>query len=119
MPALQEIGTEQPVIVITRPAMLAKPHLTATLRRYPNLRLIGWLGSEEKISDPAVSTVAASGMVSVSGPDQLCEVIGAICNTLPRERAGDVPEIPKPDARLEPADYRLSSEEINALLGAG
>ena len=64
--ALQEIPQEQSAILITRPSMLAQPHLITALHQYPNLRLIGWLGADEKLSDPAVSSLSGQGMVMVS-----------------------------------------------------
>ena len=99
--------------------MLAKPNISAVLRQYPNLRLIGWLGSEEKLSDPAVSSLAASGMVTTGNPDQLVGVIRAFCNIFRQPGACNDAEIAKPDAAIDPADYRLCDEELDALLGAG
>lgn len=107
---------EKPVILITRPAMLAGAPLAMTLRQYPALRLIGWLGPDERpldVTDPAMMTVGTR--------DQLARAISAICTTLAAvQPSPPVYQVqPKPDAKIKPENYRLSHEEINALLGTG
>ena len=115
---LYEISPEQPAILIARPSMLAMPHLATTLHQYPKLRLISWLGNNEKLSDPVISVITGYDMVTVSGPDQLRSVIATLRNALVRQQVHNDPENPKQDSKIEPENYRLSDEELDALLGA-
>ncbi|MBL7214769.1 MAG: hypothetical protein ISS71_03715 [Phycisphaerae bacterium] len=117
--ALPGVAPDRPVILITRPSMLAKPHLTTALHQYPNLRLIGWLGPDEHLVDSPVPTLNGQAMVTVSTRDQLACVITAIRNAFREHALPDDLQAPEQDSKIEPADYRLSSEELDALLGAG
>lgn len=116
--ALPKIQPPRLVILITRPSMLAKPNLIPALHQFPNLRLIGWLGDSEKLSDVTVSALSEHGMVMVSSPRQLRSVIAALHNALVCEPESRNLEIPKLNSKIEPTDYRLSDEELDALLGA-
>ena len=115
---LYEIGPEQPAILIARPSMLAKPHLATALHQYPKLRLIGWLGNDDKLSDPTIPVVTGYEMITVSGPDQLDSVITTLRNALIRRQVRNDLETPKQDSKIEPTNYHLSDEELDALLGA-
>jgi len=116
--ALYEIDSNQPAVLIARPLMLAKPHLATTLNQYPKLRLIGWLGNDDNLSAPTVSVLNGYEMISVSSADQLRHVVAALESTLVRQPALNNPETHHQNSKIEPADYRLSGEELNALLGA-
>lgn len=118
--ALQDIPQEQPAILIARPLMLTQPHLMTALRQYHNLQLFGWLGTNEKLSDPAASALSAQAVVMVSGTEQLRGIITGLRTGLVRQPVFCKPDMPsQSDSKLEPAGYRLSSEELDALLGAG
>lgn len=113
--ALQTAASDQrAVILITRPSMLAGVPLTMTLRQYPTLRLIGWLGPNERPVDVAEPT-----MMTVGNRDQLRRAILAIRTTLTAEQSSPICVTPKPVAKIVPENYRLSHEEIDALLGTG
>ena len=116
--ALHEISHEQPAILIARPSMLAKPLLATALQQYPKLRLIGWLGNDDKLSDPTISVVTGYEMIAVSCPDQLRSVITTLRNALVRQQVYNDLETSKQISKIEPTDYRLSNEELDALLGA-
>ena len=117
--ALHEISPEKPAILIARPSMLAKPHLAAALHQYPKLRMIGWLGNDDKPSDPAISVVTAYEMIAASCPDQLRNVIATLRNALVSQQVRNDLETAKQVSKIEPANYHLSNEELDALLGAG
>ena len=102
-----------PVLLIARPAMLAKPYLSDALRKFPNLRIIGWLGSYEQ-SGRGVRIRNLPIMVTVGTPGELSQVTAAMIQVL-----GSQSSRPTPDNTLNPAEYRLSGDELNALLGAG
>ena len=117
--ALYEISPEQPAILIARPLMLAKPHLTMALHQYTKLRLIGWLGNDDKLSAPTISVLNGYEMITVSSPNQLGSVVAAIQNAVVRQLVRTNLEAPKQESKIEPANYHLSNEELDALLGAG
>ena len=117
--ALHTLGPDRPVILITRPSMLAVPHLSAVLQRYPNLRLIGWIGPDENLVQPTAPALSALPIVTVGTREQLAGVITAIDTTFLGEQILNDPQPPRQDPKIAPADYRLSNEELNALLGVG
>ena len=118
--SLLGLGPHMPVVLITRPAMLAKPHLPTILRQFPNLRTVGWLSPGES-PDPYITEHVGQAMVTVSTPEELANVIAALARSL---SAAPTP-VNAPaggherQTALEPAHYRLSDEELEALLGAG
>lgn len=117
---LGDIAPQQPVILITRPAMLNKPFLTSVLQKRPDLRLIGWTGTEQTTSEQFASTIPDTPIVTVNSAGQLKNIIRAFQTTPVREQADhDRQPDAITDARIEPKNYRLSDDEINALLGAG
>lgn len=113
--ALQTVGAENPVILITRPSMLNRPHLTDVLRQHPTLRLIGWLGPDERL--PA--EVLEQGMTPVSGREQLARAIVSICNSAEAAQTSRCSRNVRSKVKIDPADYQLSHDEVNALLGTG
>lgn len=114
--ALQTASTDKPAILITRPSSLDVPHLVDALGRYPNLQLIGWVDPEQRVGDEPL----LRGMVPVSSREQLARAVAELCVRL-AELALETLKSPisVPAAKLDPDDYRLSHEELNALLGTG
>ncbi len=116
---LRQIPPEHPGILITRPAMLAKPHLCSALQQYPNLRLIGWLNPDEAANDSAFGAIGSYGIVMVSNTKQLHSVIAALRKTWGRDQVHNDPDDAKQNAGITTDEYTLSDDELNALLGAG
>lgn len=123
---LGAIGPDNLAILITRPTMLAKQHLAAALQGRPNLRLIGWLEPDENSDGRDAAARSAPPMVTVSNRKQLAAVIGAMGGTLtdmptppgqPQQPPAEPTKTPETTKKLDPADYRLSSDELDALLG--
>ena len=110
--ATQDIPVSQSVILIARPAMLGPQAAVFIERHFPNLQIIGWVDSDENVSDCAIAQTMANGMMTASHLDQLQQVINRLCKTL-NPSALDT-AIPKESDRLE---YELSDDEVNALLG--
>jgi hypothetical protein len=114
---IKDISASQSLILVTRPAMLGSQAALFIERHFPNLRIIGWVDSGEKISDCAIVQMTAKGMVMVSHPDQLRQIIHSFCETMSQKQsvsnaAGS--DILNESDRLE---YELSDDEVNALLG--
>lgn len=113
--ALQSLGTDKPVILICRPSSLDVPHLVDALGRYPNLYVIGWMGAEQRVGEPVMR-----GMVPVSNPEQLARAVADLCGRLAESALEALKRpISVSAAKLDPDDYRLSPDELNALLGTG
>ena len=108
--AAKTIPADQPVILITRPAMLGPQAAVFIERHFPNLQIIGWIDSGENVSDCAIAQTTVNGMMTASRLDQLQHVIHRLCKTM----NPPVSHIPKESDRLE---YELSDDEVNALLG--
>ncbi len=117
--ALLSLGTHTPVVLLTRPAMLAKPHLPAILQQFPNLRLIGWLSPGETVH-PFIAGRTARPIITVSGPEELAHVIAALTESLAPAPEAEPTAVAGPGlaAALDPDQYRLSDDELDALLGA-
>jgi hypothetical protein len=114
--ALHTDGTEErPVILITRPSMLDRPHLADVLHRHPNLRLIGWLGPDERLSGKLLE----QAITPVCGREQLARAIASICVSAEASQASRSSGNVRSRAKIDPADYQLSHDEVNALLGTG
>ena len=114
---IKDIPADQPLILIVRPAMLGPQAALFIERHLPNLRMIGWIDSGEKMSDCAITQTAVNGMVMASHLDQLRQIIYSFCKIMSRtqptpETAGSA--FPEELDRLE---YELSDDEVNALLG--
>ena len=115
--AIKDIPAGQLPVLIVRPAMLGPQAAVFIERHFPNLRIIGWVDSGEKISDCAIAQTMVNGMVMVSHPDQFQQVIRSFYKTMPQDQS--VPDriplvYPEESDRLE---YELSDDEVNALLG--
>ena len=114
---VKDIPAGQSLILIVRPAMLGPQAALFLEQHFPNLRIIGWVDSGEKVSDCAITQTTVNGMVMVSHLDQLQQVIRMLCKTIPQNQS--VPDatpatFPKESDRPE---YELSNDEVNALLG--
>ena len=116
--ALQEIEIDRPSVLIARAVMLTCPDLVTTLEQYRQLQIIGWMGNHEKLSEPVFSAVIGCGVTMVSNIEQLCRIITTYQKTIACQPALNTIEVSKQDSKIEPADYRLSNEELDALLGA-
>ena len=114
---IKDISAGQLLILVTRPAMLG-PQVALFIEQYfPNLRIIGWVDSGDKVSDYVIAKMAANGMVMASGPDHLQQIIRSFCKTIPQNQS-----VPAgiPSAFSEESDqleYKLSDDEVAALLG--
>ena len=115
--AIKDIPAGQSLILIVRPAMLGPQAAVFIERHFPNLRMIGWIDSGENVSDCAIAQMAVNGMVMVSHPDQLQQVIRSFCKTIPQNQS--VPNTAGTDFSEESdrLEYELSDDEVNALLG--
>lgn len=117
---LQNIPQDRPVILITRPAMLANSTGSELLGRFSNIRLIGWIGPHENPADKAYVSITGHGLIMVSSIDQLRRVIQALTASLHRKSEGTQTTTSSADQnRILHEDYRLTGDELNALLGAG
>jgi hypothetical protein len=107
---------DKPAVLITRPSTLDVPHLADALGRYPNLQVIGWVGAEQRVGEGPL----VRAMVPVSSREQLGRAVADLCERL-AESALEALKRPicAVSAKLDPADYRLSPDELNALLGTG
>jgi len=101
------------ILVILRPSQLP-----ANAGQYfDNLHMIGWLDSEERMSDRSLLPDAVSPMVMVSSLAQLERAVSLISEKVAPKRLKQNPQ-PLPSATLsDRLDYDLSDAEINALLG--
>ncbi len=116
---LDDIPPQQTVFLIARPAMLNKSFLTSVLQKYPALRLIGWTGPNQTASSQLNAISSCVSIVTISNTGQLANIIEAFQITLKQEpihsnQGCDVTAEPQ----IDPKNYRLSSDEIDALLGA-
>ena len=114
---IKDISAGQSLILVTRPAMLGPQAAVFIEQHFPDLRIIGWVDSGEKISDCAIAQMTAKGMVMVSHPGQLRQIIHSFCKTMHQRQsvsnaAGS--DILKESDQLE---YELSDDEVSALLG--
>lgn len=102
----------RPAVLITRPLMLAQPHLAAYLRQHPNLRLIVWVS-------PGDSPFRHDGLsvVAVSSRDELAAAVASMSAAFAPQATCDEKQALS-SGKFDPSDYRLSDEERNALLGA-
>ncbi len=115
---LDDIDPQQPIIILGRPEMLSGLLLSAIQHKHPALRLIHWNSAIRTASE----TIAADqAVITVSNTDQLTSAINALESTFPCKPIQKTP-LPEKTAEkrpFDPKDYRLSGEEINALLGDG
>ena len=110
--ATQDIPVSQSVILIARPAMLGPQAAVFIEQHFPNLQIIGWVDSDENVSDCAIAQTTANGMMTASHLGQLQQVINRLCKTLTPPALDTA--IPKESDRSE---YELSDDEVNALMG--
>lgn len=115
---IETVAGNQSVVLVARPAMLISPAAEFLSRRFPNLRMIGWLDSNENLSDITAVRVITSGMTLVNSCDQLHAIIqaGFTCRfqKCPAEPDGAKTGI---GDKLDPMEYKLCDDEMNALLG--
>ena len=114
---IKDISAGQLFILVVRPVMLGLQAAVFMEQHFPNLRIIGWIDSGEKVSDHTLTQTTANGMVMVSRPDQLWRIIHSFGETIPQNQSvSNVAEavFPEESNRLE---YELSDDEVNALLG--
>jgi hypothetical protein len=107
-----DIPVDEPILLITRPAMLDLEVTAFIEQRFENLQTIGWVDSTENISDLAIARTTAGGMLTVSHLDQLYQVIRK-CGKANMQPVLGEDRSKKPD----PIEYELSNEEVSALLG--
>ena len=114
---IKEIPADLPVVLIVRPLMLGVQAAGFINRHFPNLRMIGWIDSDENTSDWAITQMTIYGMVLINCLDQFQQVINPLRNTVSRIRS--VTETVESTFSKEPdrLEYELSDDEVNALLG--
>lgn len=104
----------QPVVLVARPPMLGSQAVLFLKERFSNLRIVGWLDPNESLSGAVMIPFAESGMTLVTHCDQLRHVIDTFHCT--SSAAVSAPE-PGTDRKIEPLEYELCDDELNALLG--
>lgn len=111
---LDDIPSQQPVILIARPAMITVPFMASVLQDRPALRLVGWTSPQQPSS-----TMDDASILTVHHTDQLMSLIGTF-QTIPVSEPTDAGQEPRvtTDTQLDPKNYRLTDDEIDALLGA-
>ncbi len=113
-------GDCQPAALITRPAMLTAQAAAFLVRQYPRLRMFGWIERNECISDLALGPFADNAMIIVNRLSRLEGALAVFCKSLLDEQSRNTPQKQSlPSVGLNPAQYELSDEEVEALLGAG
>ena len=116
---LADSPPHQPAILVTRPVMFTPDFIEAVGRLHPSLRLIAWVCPAQVAVSRLPLIPAGSPVIPVTGPDELTSVINALqaCDPIKSESAAVRPE-PSEDNCFDPKQYRLSSDELDALLGA-
>jgi hypothetical protein len=114
---LETISGHQPVVLITRPAMLISQAELFLTQRFQNLRMIGWLDSNENLSGCAVAQTVGNGMAMVNCCDQVRNVIESFCKIFPQESPVSDTGKTEVAGKIGPLEYKLCDGEINALLG--
>jgi hypothetical protein len=115
---LESVSAGQQVVLMTRPAMLT-PQATAFLaRRFPTVRVIGWLDSNENLSTLAAVQALPHGMTMVRSCDQLYTRIQSLVSVRLQDFSA-VPDTRRKEIsdNLDPMEYELCDDEMNALLG--
>lgn len=116
---IESVSASRQVILVTRPAMLMSEAAVFLSRRFPGLRIIGWLDSNENLSTLAAVQGWVSGMTRVvSSHDQLHGAIQSL-GTVPFKEFPAVPDTKRTEIfdNLDPMEYKLCDDEMNALLG--
>jgi len=114
---LEAVSGSQNVILVTRPAMLLSQAAVFLSRRFPNVRMIGWLDSNENLSDLAAAQVMESGMTVVCSPDQLHSVARSLGPFGLQRASSSEARKEQVAEKLDPMEYKLCDDEMNALLG--
>jgi hypothetical protein len=115
--AMKDIPAGQVPVLIVRPAMLNPQAGLFIERHFPNLRMIGWIDSGENVTDCAIAQMAVNGMVMVSHPDHLQQVIHTLCKTIPRDESVSKTTGTEFSEESDRLKYELSDDEVNALWG--
>ena len=108
--AAKDIPEGQPAVLIVRPAMLGPQAAVFIERFFPDLRIIAWVDFCETMSDRAIVQTMADGMMTASGLDQLQQIIH-------RRYKNSKPPVPDIPEELDRLAYKLSEDEVTALLG--
>jgi len=106
------------VILVARPAMLMSQAASFLARQFPDLPIISWLDANENLSTLAAARGRVSGVTIVSSCDQLLSVIQSLETVRVRQFA-TVPDTKRIEIsdNLDPMEYKLCDDEMNALLG--
>lgn len=115
---LADLPPKQSPILLGRPVMFTAAFVRTALQICPSLRLIAWTTIEQTATDHKLFMAANLPVVTVSSPDELTSLIAVLepANKEHREPAA-IAGIPAA-ADFDPKEYTLSSDEVNALLGA-
>ncbi|MHC5083538.1 MAG: hypothetical protein ACYTET_06330 [Planctomycetota bacterium] len=116
---LHTLEADCTVFLIGRPAMLANPSFLALCKKRNRLRLVGWVSPGENPADKAFRLTAEAGLIMVSSLKQLEQVLEALRQTVARQMVRDTESKSSSAGMIRKQDYRLSNEELDALLGAG
>ena len=116
---LKDAPAGQLAILIVRPAMLTPQAVLFMERSFPNLRIIGWVDSNESGADQAILQITEKGMITVSHPAQLQKMIQMLFET--NTLRPPVLNLDRQEGleRSEPTEYKLTDDEVAALLGVG
>lgn len=115
---IEAVSGSQKVMLVARPAMLIPQAAVFLARRFPNVQMMVWLDSNENLSDLAVVQAPGSGVTMVSSCDQLRSAIESFC-TFRFQELSAVPDPKRTEIsdNLDPKEYELCDDELNALLG--
>ena len=115
--SIKDIPAGQPVILVVRPAMLNPQAAFFMKQSFSNLIIIGWTDSDENGADQAISQATAKGMITVSHPAQLREIIQMHLKTDTRIPSSLNSIRQEGMGRSERLEYELTDDEVAALLG--
>lgn len=113
---LSDLHPSQSPILIARPVMFAEDFITTALQRCPSLRLIAWKTIEQTATDRQSFISGTLPAATVSNTDELTNLINSLKPAAPTPPK--TTETAQPANHFDPKDYKLSDDEIGALLGA-
>jgi hypothetical protein len=113
---LADVQPGQASILIARPVMFTEAFITTALRICPSLRLIAWTTIEQTATDCKSFIDVNLPLATVSSTDELTNLI----NALEPASADQFESVTTTQAvaGFDPKDYKLSHDEISALLGS-
>ena len=116
---LLSIGRDCPAVIIGRPAMLSCPSFLSLYKKLPRAQLIGWISESENPADKSFSMASEAGLIMVSNVKQLEQILVSLRQSLVRQTIRTAESERTSAHTISRDEYRLSNEELDALLGAG